>query len=218
MSDYLASVKRARAVARDTYDGVSEDGERIQFSSRRTIHLDQPNKLNVEYSGDDGKRRVCYDGKTVSLLNRKEKVYTVKDAPDTIAGLLDYMANSHGFTIPLTDFFYPSAYDALLPGTQTGSYVGKHQVGMHRCHHLAFVGESIDWELWIKADEIPLPRKLRLTYKLEPSKPRYTALILTWEANPTMPAGVFEFKAPAGASKIDFLPADSSATTQPVDG
>lgn len=220
MSDYLGRQKQLGLLMSDSSDEVRESGEKIRLSSRRTVYVSRPDKMSVEFRGDHENRRVVYDGKTVTMLDRKRDMHASVAAPDTIGKTLDTMAKDYGIWVPLGDMLYEDAYSTITPGVQTGQYVGRHTVGVYLTHHLAFTQDTIDWEIWIQIGERPLPRKLVIVYKNQPEHPRYTATITNWEIPPTFPPNVFEMKIPADSKKIEVAPMTptegSEGTTPPT--
>ena len=75
------------------------------------------------------------------------------------------------------------------------------------CHHLVFVQDSIDWQVWIEDSETPLLRKVAIAYKNREGVPRYTATLSNWNLEPTIAPDQFTFSPPANARKVDFVQA-----------
>ena len=112
----------------------------------------------------------------------------------------------YGFSVPISDLVYSDPYKALTGHVQHGFWVGLHAVDGTPCHHLAFLQETIDWQIWIEDGPRPVPRKLLITYKDEPGSPQYTARLSGWDFHPRISDGWFEFRPPVGADQIEFLP------------
>jgi len=84
-------------------------------------------------------------------------------------------------------------------------------VDTRKCHHVAFRLENIDWQAWIDAGEQPVIRKLVITYKNRPGAPQYTLKLISSTVLDSVPAAAFQFEAPAGCEKIEFLPVTAAA-------
>jgi hypothetical protein len=209
--DYVAGLEKFTAIVSTTTDEVLESGEKIQASSRRTLYVSRPDKVAVDALTDGGEKRSVYDGKTVSMFDRAKDVYAVVPMPPTIDATLDTLAQNYGIAMPLGDLLYKDAYDRLVARVATGQYVGMHKVGSVDCHHLAFSGDTVDWEVWIEAGEKPVLRKVTVDYKQVTAKPRFSALIVAWMESPASLGDVFEFKPPAGAKQIEVLPVRAGA-------
>jgi hypothetical protein len=67
--------------------------------------------------------------------------------------------------------------------------------------HYAFREPEVDWEVWIQDGDQPLPRKLSIVDRTDPSHPTFTAR-LSWTINPTFKDSDFTFTPGADAKKI----------------
>ena len=85
--------------------------------------------------------------------------------------------------------------------------MGKSMVGGVRCDHLAFRNPVVDWQIWIADGDKPLPHKYVLTTKDDPAQPEYIVLMSNWND------ALFNFSAPKGAKKIDFIRIDAGHTS-----
>ena len=70
-----------------------------------------------------------------------------------------------------------------------------------RTDHYAFREAEVDWQIWIAQGDSPVPRKIVITDRTDPSSPQYTAT-LSWNFRPAFDAQTFAFQAPAGALPI----------------
>ena len=68
--------------------------------------------------------------------------------------------------------------------------------------------EFKDAAAWIEEGDRPLPRRIMITSKWEGGSPRFVAN-LSWEIDPQFEPGLFDFKAPGDATKIDFITGSS---------
>ena len=68
----------------------------------------------------------------------------------------------------------------------------------------------MDWQLWIEADDTPLPRKMVITTTQEKKYPQYVA-VMNWNLSPKISNKLFTFLPPKDAYKIKFAVNDESA-------
>ena len=61
MSDYLKSAEELGFRADIVYDAVSLDGQKLQYGGTAEVALRRPNRLHVEYDGDENSRTVVID-------------------------------------------------------------------------------------------------------------------------------------------------------------
>jgi hypothetical protein len=73
------------------------------------------------------------------------------------------------------------------------------------CDHLAFRGESVDWQVWIDRGENPLIRKIVITYKELPGEPQISARLDDWDIQPQLADAIFQFTPPEDARRIQVL-------------
>lgn len=209
---YLASLQNFSFRVDETIQEVNDDGQKIDYSNRRHVTIARPNRLRVDSTGDTANRLFVYDGKTVTLYDKEHNVYGTDKAPDTIDAMLEQMNQRFGYTPPLADFYFADPYKALTEDVQSGAYAGDATVGDTKCHHLVFRQKTIDWQLWVTEGDKPLPRKLVITYKREANGPDFTAVFAHWDTNVNVNDEMFEFKPPAGATKIGFVDVHQEAT------
>jgi hypothetical protein len=205
MSNYLAGLKTFSFQVEEFFDDVQDDGQKIQLSNQRHLSVSRPNKMFGEDVGDTADCLFYYDGKTVTVHDRKQKTYATEKVPGTVDAMLDDLHDRFDTHQTLADFLFADPYKVFMEHVQSGTYIGLHHVGKTKCHHLAFRQKLLDWQIWIDAGEQPLPRKLLITFKRQVDQPQYTALIHRWDVNPKLADDLFVFQAPAGIRKVDFL-------------
>ncbi len=206
MSDYLGSVPQLAVEATDTIDDISANGARVQLATTRRIVLVRPDRLHVDVVGDITDRRIVFSGTTLSWHDRGSRTWGTAETPGGIDAMIDWVAETHGMTIPLADLFCSTPYDAVVPATETGRYLGTSDVEGATCHHLAFEGRHIDWQVWIEVGSRPFPRKFAITYKEAPRVPRYRAVLRNWDASPRVDSALFVFQPPSDAERVEMLP------------
>ena len=203
MSDYLAQAREFGFAFEESIDEVSGSGFKIRYSNQRKVVLRRPARLVAEGRGDLVNRSAWYDGKKMTLLDRRHNVYAQIDAPPSIDATIEHLVSRFDVVLPLADLIYSNPYQEVIGQVVSGFYAGMHQAGSFKCHHLAFRQEFVDWQIWIDAGPKPIPRKLLITYKLEEGQPQYQALITDWKEPLQMPDEAFLFKPPSGAQRVE---------------
>jgi hypothetical protein len=187
-----------------TFDNVLASGQKIQLGRSSDVSVRRPDRLYAASTGDERDLRFWYDGKSMTLYGSKHNYYASFPAPATIDETFDHAFQKFGLVAPAADIVFSDPYAVLMENVQGGTYVGLHQVGGVRCHHLAFTQETIDWQIWIE-DGKDVPRKVVITYKELPDSPQFTAVLSGWDFTAKLPDSLFVFKAPEGAQRIEFL-------------
>lgn len=202
-SDLLAESSSFAFKAEEIIDEVLDSGFKAELSHIRAIAIRRPGRMVTNVDGDTAQRSAWFDGKTVTVLDRKHNRYAVVDTPDDIDEMLDYVAEEFDIVFPLADILHSDVYGSLTERAEYTGYLGIHQVESIPCHHLAFANEWLEWQLWIQAEGSPLPRKIVITYMDEPGEPKYTARFLSWNLSPKLEDDLFVFEAPEGAHKME---------------
>ncbi len=139
----------------------------------------------------------------MTVLDKHAKTYASIEVPNTIEKMLDFVVEKYGLTIPVADLLFSNSYEGFIAGVRTGQYVGLHETDGPKCHHLAFQTDTIDWQIWIDAGEIPVPRKLVIIYKQEPGHPQYVVKMDKWDLSAKGQSGTFKFQPPAGTKRVE---------------
>jgi hypothetical protein len=205
MSSFLESQNQYQFTANTIRDVLTSNGVLVQITQDVEVVVNRPNEFRVETSGDLVKRQFWYDGTTAALLDSERGVYATREAPDTIDATLDALIEKFGVNMPLADLMYSDIYDGLTQNVVAGYYFGLSEVDGVPCHHLVFVQDNVDWQIWIEDSDTPLPRKVAVGYKNRPGVPRYLAIINNWNLTPEISNDLFTFSPPADAKEVEFV-------------
>ena len=209
--DFLAHARGFSFSAEVWQEHVDEAGQKIQFS--RTVEMDvkRPDGLRLEISSPASSRGFWYDGKTLTILDRKHNWYSTAAMPSTLDEMAD-AAHDEGIDLPLIDMVLSDPYANATAKVETGRYFGISPVLGIPCHHLAFTQENVDWQIWIEDGPQPLIRKFVITHKNDSGAPEFTAFITHWDMTDRIADSDFVFEPPWGASKIEMRTAEDSGS------
>ena len=182
---------------------VDEAGQKIQFSRTVTMDVKRPDGLRLEISSPLSARGFWYDGKTLTILDRKHNFYSTTAMSATLDKTVDAAHDQFGIDLPLIDLALSDPYQNATAKVQGGRYFGISPVLGIPCHHLAFTQANVDWQVWIEDGPQPLIRKFVITQKNKPGAPEFTALITRWNVTDRIADSDFVFERPKGASKIE---------------
>lgn len=202
MSAYLGTQTSFELKSSGAFDLVLDDGQRLQFGDNATFKVRRPNGFVIERVGDYKDRRFTYDGKQLTVSSPRTAYYAQVEAPPTIRETLVLAADRYGIELPLTDLFrWSEPGGGRADDIQEALYVGPALIDGTRTDHYAFREAEVDWQIWIAQGDSPVPRKIVITDRTDPSSPQYTAT-LSWNFRPAFDAQTFAFQAPAGALPI----------------
>lgn len=205
MSESLKAVKQFTFHADASVDQVMDTGQKLMYTATIDVAVRRPDRFHVDLDGERRDLSFWYDGKNLTLLGKKLNYYAVAQVPGETDAALDHMANRLGFTPPLSDMLISDPYPAMTAAVDFGYYVGLTEIFGVRCHHLAFVQENIDWQIWIEDTKRMMPKMVVITYKQVESSPQYTAVLSDWNLSARLKDELFTFVAPEGADQIEFL-------------
>jgi hypothetical protein len=205
MGDYLKSADAFTVHAGSSYDSVDDEGQKIRYGGAADVAMRRPDGLRSAFKGDERQSQLFYDGRTVTIYDVGINMYTVTEVPPDIDSALDTIFDKYGVSVPLSDLVYADPYSILIENVIEGRWVGRHSIDGVPCNHLAFIQESIDWQIWIEEGAQPVPRQILITYKDEPGWPQYLARLKDWDFQPQFSADYFQFQPPAGSDEMEFL-------------
>ncbi|MGR4871123.1 DUF2092 domain-containing protein [Variovorax sp. LARHSF232] len=203
---FLGRQKQFSADTRSTIEVVLTSGQKVQFDSAVTFAVQRPNKLYAKRVGDLIDQAFYYDGKSLMLHNPSQRYYAAVAAPGTLEEMLDFAREKLDIVAPGGDFLYRNAFEILMKDVTDGFVVGRGIVEGALCNHLAFRSPHVDWQIWIQEGRQPLPRKIVITTRDIVNAPQFSVVITRWNLAPTFNEGLFTFKPPKDAKKVDFLP------------
>jgi hypothetical protein len=214
MTTYLAGLKQFSAQTENSIEVVTADGQKLQFVAPASVTVSRPDKLFAARRGDIVNQEFYYDGKSLTLYNPDTKYYATVAAPANVDDMLDFAQARLDIIAPAADLLDTRAYERLMQDATSGDYLGMSVVGGQRCHHLAYRAGAVDWQIWVRDGDQPLPCRYVITSTDIGGAPQFTMQVTDWDAAPTIPAGMFNFTPPAGAKAIDFQPAAAAAQTK----
>ncbi len=206
MGAHLRGLKQFGVRADATAEMVMDDGQKLMFPGTVEYKAIPPAGLYAKLETDRKQREYYYDGKTLTVYAPRMQYYGQVAAPGSTRELIEVAEDRHGTEMPLADLFLWGTPDARKDDIASAMYVGPATVGTHKTHQYAIRQGDVDWQVWIDQGASPLPRKLVLTANNDPARPQYAAT-LDWNTSPGLNPSMFTFKPPAGASRIEIVPA-----------
>ena len=156
------------------------------------------------FDGEANKGLFFNDG-LLTVYNSENMFYAQADIPKEIDAAMTFALEELEVEAPFMDLLYKDGASRLLGAEETILYLtGKSRIGGVDCHHIAIRGSEVDVQLWVEEGDRPVPRKIVITSKWKGGAPRFVANLF-WDTNPKFEPGFFEFKAPEGATKIEFV-------------
>ena len=210
MSKYLAGTKAFSVSADIGNEIITTDGQKLQLNSRAELLVERPSRFHITRQGKFADAALFYDGAKLTLHGKTLNAYVQKDVAGTLDDAIRALEQGTGLNLPGADLLLSDPYKALTSGVTSSGYYGKAYVGGVETHHLAFRTPKVDWQIWVKAGDEPLPMKYVITTKWMTGAPQYSVQLSNWNTKPVIAASRFKFVAPKGAEKLETLPVDET--------
>lgn len=208
MSAYLGGLPSFSVNADIGTEIIDLEGQKIQLSSSSAITIQRPNKLHVRRQGALVDAEMIVDGKTLTIYGKERNLYFQTENPGNIDEVIDAIRTGIGLDAPAADLMYADPYPTLASGVNSSTYLGTAFVNGVESHHLAFRQDKVDWQLWVKAGDQPLPMKYIVTTKWMTGAPQYSVRFQDWNTKPQIEADQFAFSAPEGAKRLTAIAVD----------
>ncbi len=184
---------------------ANESGVLLHIEHDFKVTVRRPDRLLLEADGDDGPRKLFYNGNTVALaLDAAGSQYATLPVPNTLTMMMHVVMGRFGLDFPLADFLTDAPDKAFLYGVTSGHEVGKVTIDGVPCVHLVFSQPpGIELELWLEADR-GVPRRLIVIDNAAPGKPNFIAEMSDWNFAVHPADADFAFAPPNGAKEVDF--------------
>jgi len=206
MTDYMAGLQSFQVDSTALDEVVTKEGQKLQIASESQVSVQRPNRMRSEQVGARNGMGFFYDGKSMTLTCKANMTYGPLPAPATLDATIDKARKDFHIEAPGADLLYSRPYDILTEQVKRGQFVGRETMDGEPVNHLAFVGDEVDWQIWIKDGPQPLPVRFTITTKVTKGEPEFSVHLTQWKTNGAIPASTFQFQAPAGATRAQSFP------------
>lgn len=183
----------------------NQDGVLLHIEHEFTVTVRRPDRLLVDGTGDDGPRKLIYDGKTVVLSLDNGKMYASLPVPDTIQQMMYVVMGRFGLDFPLADFLTNAPDKAFLTGVTSGRVVDTVMIDGVPCLHLVFSQPpGLELELWLQKNNLVVPRRLIVVDHALPGSPNFVADMSDWNFSVHPADADFAFTPSDGARQVEF--------------
>jgi hypothetical protein len=211
MTDYMAHLQNFQVMSSALDEVVTHDGRKISVSSDHAIFVSRPDRLRSEELGAPHGMAFRDDGKTMTLYCGADHTFATAPAPGSIDATIDTLRKKYKLEAPGADLLYSHPYDVLTEQVKGGQFIGKETVDGVPANHLAFQGEDVDWQIWIKDGDQPLPLRYDITSKTVKGAPEFSVRLSHWQTNQDFADAVFQSHPPPGARRVPTFPASCGA-------
>jgi len=180
MSAYLGSQDAFSFDYDASLDVVTDEGQVLTIASSGTVAMERPVRISATRNGGFASVAFSFDGTTLTVLNKDEKVFAKADVPGTVEHLIDELRDTYQRPLPAADLLLPDVEGALGPLFTDVKDLGSGVIGGVECDHLAFRTEVADMQIWIAQGADPYPCRYSISNTEVEHAPQYVLEILGW--------------------------------------
>ena len=210
MSNYLAGLKAFSVSADIRNDILTAEGQKLQLNASSQLLIERPSNFRAARQGRFTDMVMNYDGAKLTLYGKLLNAYVQEDLKGTTDDAIRTLEAGAGVNLPGADLLLSDPYAALTSGVISSGYYGRAYVNGVETYHLAFRNPKVDWQIWVKVGNEPLPMQYVITTKWMTGAPQYGVQLSNWNTKPAIAASEFKFVAPKGAEKLQMFPVDET--------
>jgi len=220
MAGKLADAKALTYSAERTLAASRLPGHDRPQSAEIEVAVKRPHRMKVLVKGPAEDRAFHFNGRTMTVFDRKMTVYGEIACEGTIDEAVEKVAAGHGFYPPLADFLVSDPYRALAAEVTSATLLPGDEVDGEECDRMEFTQEGLEWELWVaKSDR--LPRRIVVNVTGSADNPALDATMTDWNLKADLADSEFDFLPPEGAEKVEHRTsedAEGEPSTPPTGG
>lgn len=205
MTDVIGGLESCSFKVTAANDVAAPAKEVVKYFSDYEVFMGGPDKMLVNAHGHKGHRQFLYNGQRLAYYSFDERNYGIIPTPNTVIKMIDSLHAVYDMDFPAADFFYPSFTDDLLEHSDSIRFLGTERIGAKEYFHIIAFAKEEDVQFWISSDAYNLPARFSIAYKAKEGTPQYLALFSDWNINPHLPAAMFDFTPPPGATQLRIL-------------
>jgi hypothetical protein len=146
------------------------------------VAVHRPDRLHIEASGQEGRRRISYDGHSIEIDSPGRRDYVVTAIPERLPKALNEELEKLQFDFPLLSFFEPEPYAALTGGIIAVRQIGTVSVDGIVCRRLLLSQPTgTEVELWVENNSTAIPHRVMVA---DHGTPNFTADFAHWDNHP----------------------------------
>jgi hypothetical protein len=202
MSDYLGKQTKMSFDLDTSLEVVTTDQQKLSLTSSGSLTMMRPDKLRVVRHGGFADAEFYFNGKTLALFRKDQKIYSKVDIPGPIEHLTEQLRDKYQRPLPAADLLSPNVFEAMMPEVKDVKDLGSGVIRGIECDHIAFRTEEVDWQLWIAHGDHPYPVRVIFTSKKIAGSPQYQVDVSNFKTGNQVSMVDFNFVPPPGAKLV----------------
>jgi len=204
MTEKFKAVPAFSFTSAESADRRKRGGEMVKMNVNRSVTIKSPDRMYFKATGDRN-LEAYYDGKSMTLVSHKEKVWGQLPAPPTVGETIDKIRDFYGMPLPVADLLGFDAKGMLRNPANTGGIQKTETIGGVEYNILAYQNPDVDWQVWVPISGDPLPKKFHAKYKTTKGQPESSFEFSDWNLSPQVSDDTFVAKVPEDYEGIPII-------------
>jgi hypothetical protein len=186
---------------------MMNNSQLIEYGTTFTATFLRPAKFYLSLGSRDGSEAtMVFDGETITVASSVNGLHIYDTTPQQgdVTESLDLLSRESGSSRELA-YFLTEQLTTSLTSLQSGFSLGKSSIDGVLCDHLALRSDARDGQVWIERGDEPMPRRILITHRNKPAKPRFWVQFDEWDLSPEFSDSMFKYTPPEGAEKFDYF-------------
>ena len=133
VSEKLAAAQALSVSTTEQNERVRRNGEKVKLNFNRQVTMRRPDRLYFKATGDHD-LEAFYDGKKVTLVSHKEKVFGEFPARPTLDETVDVISERYDIPLPLGKLLTANPQGKLVGDGATGGWARREEVDGVACN------------------------------------------------------------------------------------
>jgi hypothetical protein len=205
MDAYTESMLQFEVAVESYTDALLEELIIISNPSSSIVTVDRSGSLHAATDNGAYTTDVYFHNGVLTVFSDERNYYARTKVPGDLQDALVAALEDYDVEAPLFDFLLLNSLEHLVTDEISVMYVtDKSLVRGIDCHHIIVSGPRVDLQVWVQEGNQPVPIRTLMTYKSALGSPRHE-VFMDWRAKANPDPSIFEFKAPDGATEIEFI-------------
>jgi hypothetical protein len=210
MGTYLRGLTDFQVNGETLRDAVLDSGHKIQIGGRFQLVVHRPDRLRADVVTDRMNRQFYYNGKSFTIFAPRLGYYATVPAPASLRELVETVDTKYGIELPLVDVFHWASDKPAFERISAAMRIGESTIGGISCEQFALRQAAVDWQIWIRKGNQPLPCKLVITSTHDQAQSQY-ASVLKWSVGKPANDRIFSFSPRSNTAAIAIEQVDRSS-------
>jgi hypothetical protein len=206
MARFLGGTQKFTVALRAGYDVVQANGQKVEFGERREVAVERPARFRITQRLSDGREDVTlFDSATITVSDTAENVYARAPQPGDIDASVMYFVRDLKMRMPVAPLFMSRFAGELEKRVLEVDFVEPTDILGEPALHLVGRTELVDFQVWVRDSEQPLPLRMVLSYRTEEAHPQFWVDFSDWNLKPRFGRKTFVFEPAKDSREILFM-------------